>query len=170
MHRVISYLCAAIVAFIVGLASHGGIETLGGFAIDKLYDIASPAELKAATVLPESESTSPLAHTCGHLVVSVSDDDSLYLNRELAGTLDDPAALSAMLRTIFELRQELHVYRPAPDISATVPLERRTEKTVYIKAPRSVSYGKVADLIEAIKDSGADPIGLIADRRIRSTN
>ncbi|MGI8897336.1 MAG: hypothetical protein ACR2IB_02970 [Pyrinomonadaceae bacterium] len=39
MHCVISYLSAAIIAFIVGLAAHSGVDTLGGFAVEKLCDV-----------------------------------------------------------------------------------------------------------------------------------
>lgn len=62
MHRVISYLSAAIVAFIVGLAAHSGVDTLGGFAVEKLCDVATLAELKTPTLLLESESIAARAH------------------------------------------------------------------------------------------------------------
>jgi biopolymer transport protein ExbD len=37
------------------------------------------------------------------------------------------------------------------------------EKTVLIKAVRSLSYGDMSDLIEVIKATGAGPIGLVTD-------
>ncbi len=39
----------------------------------------------------------------------------------------------------------------------------RIEKTVFIRAPRSLNYGEVARLIDAVKGTGADPIGLQID-------
>jgi biopolymer transport protein ExbD len=37
------------------------------------------------------------------------------------------------------------------------------EKTVFVKAPRSVKYGDVVKVFDAIKGSGAQPIGLQID-------
>ncbi len=89
-----------------------------------------------------------------------------------AGTYKSKACLMcmtvAMLRTIFEGCEKLQLYVSAPDISSLVPRDLRTAKTVYIKAARAVSSGKVADLIEVIKEAGADPIGLVADRQFRA--
>ena len=36
-------------------------------------------------------------------------------------------------------------------------------RTVFIKAPRSVSYGEVAHVIDGLKGAGAEPIGLQID-------
>jgi biopolymer transport protein TolR len=36
-------------------------------------------------------------------------------------------------------------------------------KTVFIKAPKSVPYGEVVQVIDAIKGAGADPVGLQID-------
>jgi biopolymer transport protein ExbD len=47
--------------------------------------------------------------------------------------------------------------------SVDVPEERRIEKTVFIKAPRSISYGEVAKVIDGVKGAGADPVGLQLD-------
>jgi biopolymer transport protein ExbD len=41
--------------------------------------------------------------------------------------------------------------------------EARIEKTVFIKAPKSTSYGDVAKVIDGIKGSGARPVGLQID-------
>ena len=41
---------------------------------------------------------------------------------------------------------------------------RRGVETVFIKAPRWISYGEIADLIRVVKAAGADGIGLAADR------
>jgi biopolymer transport protein ExbD len=37
------------------------------------------------------------------------------------------------------------------------------EKTVFIKSPRSVRYGDVVKVIDAVKMAGAQPIGLQID-------
>jgi len=37
------------------------------------------------------------------------------------------------------------------------------EKTVFIKAPKNLNYGSVAKVVDAVKTSGAAPIGLQID-------
>jgi biopolymer transport protein ExbD len=39
----------------------------------------------------------------------------------------------------------------------------RIEKTLFIKAPRAISYGEVARVIDGVKGAGAEPIGLQLD-------
>ena len=41
-----------------------------------------------------------------------------------------------------------------------LPPDQRIERTVFVKAPRSVRYGEVAKVIDGIKGAGAQPIGL----------
>jgi biopolymer transport protein ExbD len=44
-----------------------------------------------------------------------------------------------------------------------LPDDVRIEKTVFIKAPRTISYGEVARVIDGLKGTGASPIGLQLD-------
>ena len=44
-----------------------------------------------------------------------------------------------------------------------VPEHERIEKTVFIKAPRSIKYGEVIRVMDGLKATGADPIGLQLD-------
>ena len=164
MHRIILYISAATIAFIIGVASSSGIETLGGFAIEKIYDTEPVAELRSVTILPGPLSVPAGVYGCGYLHVTVTSDGALYLNGQEAGTLSDTTVLTNTLRTIFEQREELHAYVPSTNISSAIPEYRRIEKTVYIKAPRGMNYGEVLGLIDAIKLAGADPVGLVADR------
>jgi biopolymer transport protein ExbD len=46
---------------------------------------------------------------------------------------------------------------------ADLPDSQRVEKTVFIKAPRSITYGEVARVMDGLKGSGANPIGLQLD-------
>ena len=39
----------------------------------------------------------------------------------------------------------------------------RIEKTVFIKAPRTLAYGEVARVMDGLKGTGASPIGLQLD-------
>jgi biopolymer transport protein ExbD len=44
-----------------------------------------------------------------------------------------------------------------------IPENEKIEKTVFIKAPRSIDYGSVVKVIDAVKLAGADPISLQID-------
>ena len=166
MRRVIFYVSVATIAFIVGVAANWSVNTLGGLAVDKVYSDAA-LDLKTFTILPGALSASLPVHSCLQLVVSVTPNGALNLNTMPTGTLNDTRALSAMLRRIFERREQLHVvYMNSIELSSRVPEDWQIEKTVYIKAPRSMSYGEVADLIAVVKDAGAEPVGLVADRYI----
>ena len=41
--------------------------------------------------------------------------------------------------------------------------DQKIEKTVFVKAPRSLKYGEVVKVIDAIKGAGASPVGLQVD-------
>jgi hypothetical protein len=162
MTRVIFYISVATIAFIVGVAANWTMNTFGGFAVDKVYDAV--VDVKISTILAD-EGLSPLpAHSCGRLVVSVTADGAFDLNAMPMGALNETSALCAKLRSIFQRREDLHVYVDSLELPSRAPADRQIERTVYIKAPRNLSYGEVADLIAAIKEAGADPVGLIADR------
>ena len=45
----------------------------------------------------------------------------------------------------------------------TSELENRTDKTVIVKAPKALTYGDIAHVIDTIKGAGAEPIGLQVD-------
>ena len=98
------------------------------------------------------------------LVVTIEADHSLKLNSlgDL-GTVDDSSKLSATLVKLFEERKNNHAYRYELLTQTDLPDESRIERTVFIKAPRSISYGEVAKVIDSIKGAGASPIGLQLD-------
>ena len=89
------------------------------------------------------------------LVVTVASDLKLKLNQDDMGSVNDTAALGQRLSGLFAQRKEQRAYRPGTE---------EVEKTVFVKAPRSVRYGEVARVIDAIKGAGADPVGLQIDQ------
>jgi biopolymer transport protein ExbD len=97
------------------------------------------------------------------LVVTIEKDLHLKLNQTDMGSVEDTGKLSAELSRIIQKRGENHAYREAMKDRIDLPEEMRIEKTVYIKAPRSVGYGAVAKVIDGVKGAGADPIGLQVD-------
>lgn len=100
------------------------------------------------------------------LVVSISNDETMKLNNEDMGILADTSALSKRLVEEFQRRKDNKVNRIG---STTV------ETTVFVKAPRSMVYGKIVRVIDALKGADADPIGLqiddlIEDKKTNTTS
>ena len=105
-----------------------------------------PAEPKGEANLPPNPNT---------LLVSVNSDLSLRLNRQNDfGTVDDSEKLIESLRAEFGKREREGILRAGTN---------EIEKTVFIKAPKNLNYGSVAKVVDAVKTSGAEPIGLQID-------
>lgn len=82
------------------------------------------------------------------LVVNYSVRSGMRLNNEaLDVTFDESGLLTARLREIFAERKA----------------NLNGQRTVFIKATKSLSYGDAAKLIDAVKAGGADPISLLID-------
>ena len=97
------------------------------------------------------------------LVVSISNDLSLKLNADSIGSVNDTGPLSQKLRQVFSDRKTQRAYRVGMETRTDVPEEERIEKTVFVKAPRTLKYGDVVKVIDAIKGAGASPVGLQVD-------
>ena len=99
------------------------------------------------------------------LVVRIESDRTLRLNglTDDMGTIDDPSKLNSRLVALFADRTRNRVYRPELAARLDLPESLRTERTVFIKAPRALPYGEVARLLDGLKATGADPIGLQID-------
>jgi biopolymer transport protein ExbD len=78
------------------------------------------------------------------------------------GSVNDPSALSAKLAQTFDLRKSMRAYKVGMETS-NLPEDQKIEKTVFVKAPRSLKYGDVVKVIDAIKGAGANPVGLQVD-------
>lgn len=97
------------------------------------------------------------------LVVSISPDLQLKLNQEGMGSVNDTSRLVQKLLVVFQQRKEQRAYKPGMETRTDVPEQDRIEKTVFIKAPRSLRYEEVVKVIDAIKGAGANPVGLQVD-------
>ena len=110
---------------------------------------------------PDDRVLPPHVHT---LVVAIEPDRSLRLNGLTdVGTVDDPTKLQQKLIWLFEERTRNRAYRPDMATRNDLPDAMRIEKTVFIKAPGTILYGEVARLIDGVKGTGAQPIGLQLD-------
>ena len=97
------------------------------------------------------------------LVVSISTDLQLKLNQDSIGSVNDTGPLSQKLLQLFQQRKDTRAYKVGMETRTDVPEGDRIEKTVFVKAPRSVKYGDVVKVIDAIKGAGANPVGLQVD-------
>jgi biopolymer transport protein ExbD len=98
------------------------------------------------------------------LVVTINSDLSLKLNGLTdMGSVNDTSKISATLYDLFQKRIQNHVYRYELRDRADLPDSVRVEKTVFIKAPRSLPYADVVRVLDSLKGAGASPIGLQID-------
>jgi biopolymer transport protein ExbD len=98
------------------------------------------------------------------LVVTIRMDRTLMLNRiDNVGSVSDTSGLSTMLVDLFRKRLQSHDYRYELRDRTDLPEEMRIEKTVFIKAPRSIPYADVIRVLDSIKGAGASPVGLQID-------
>jgi biopolymer transport protein ExbD len=89
------------------------------------------------------------------LIVFINrDGGKLRLNQDDIGDVSDTAPLTAKLQDVFKYRESNGILREGTN---------EVEKTVFIKAPKSVKYGDVVKAIDAVKLAGAEPIGLQID-------
>ena len=98
------------------------------------------------------------------LVVSIQPDRTLKLNEVTnMGTVYDLSPLALKLKSVFEERIQNRAYRY--DLVSRTDLSdaQRIQKTVFIKAPRNIPYGEVTRVLDGLKATGADPIGLQLD-------
>jgi len=98
------------------------------------------------------------------LVVTIEPDRTLKLNSlSDMGTVDNLTPLTTKLTALFEERLRNRAYRYDLIARVDLPESRRIEKTIFIKAPRNIPYGEVARVLDGLKGTGADPIGLQID-------
>jgi biopolymer transport protein ExbD len=123
----------------------------------------NPARFMAKLPSPpdNTQDLIPNDHT---LVVTIEPDRTLKLNRDGdMGTLDDMSKLTSRLVSVFDQRTRNRAYRPDMINRFDLPDNVRIEKTVFIKAPRTLAYGEVARVMDGLKGTGASPIGLQLD-------
>lgn len=130
-----------------------------------IFMVASPLKPhRFSAKLPSPPDDRPLPPNINTLVVTVDPDRSLKLNGLTdMGTVDDMTKLNQKLSSLFEERLKNHAYRSDMATRTDLTERDRIERTVFIKAPRSLSYGDVARVIDGLKGSGAEPIGLQLD-------
>lgn len=113
------------------------------------FEAKVPAEPK-----PEDQQQNPKPNPLTLVVAVDKATMNLTLNKDPFGDVSDASALTNRLKEIFKDRENNGVFREGTN---------EVEKTVFIKSPRSVKYGDVVSVIDAVKQAGAQPIGLQID-------
>lgn len=122
---------------------------------------AKPTDFKTKIPQELKQVGEPNPHT---LIVALNPDSTIRLNAENdVGTIENPAKLIERLSEIFKQRKENRVFAENAELKTNLTEDEKIEKTVFIKAPRSIDYGRAAKLIDAVKISGASPISLQID-------
>lgn len=107
----------------------------------------------------DGDKPNPLA-----LVVTLKADSSVKFNDEdTLGNVAEPQKLVEILSDIFRRRTENRVFAEELKFRSDLTDEQKIQKTVFIKAPRAMDYGRVVRLIDAVKTAGANPISLQID-------
>ena len=125
-----------------------------------------PARFKALVPSPPPEDERILKSQLT-LVVEVDGGRRLRLIRGdetvAEGTVGDAAAVAARLASEWRERKLAGEWRLGMAARADLAPDDRIERTVFVRAPRSLPYGEVARVIDAVKGAGAQPIGLQTD-------
>ena len=131
-----------------------------------IFMVAAPLKpARFAAKLPsEPQHNLPPNPNINTLVVTIEPDRTLKLNALTdMGTIDDMSKLAAKLVSVFAERTRNRVYREGMHDRSDLPEAARIEKTIFIKAPRKMPYGEVMRVMDGLKGTGADPIGLQLD-------
>ena len=123
-----------------------------------------PSRFTAKLPAEPQQRNLPLTPNDKTLVVTIEPDRTLRLNAlDDMGTVDDLSKLNQKLIALFDERTRNKAYRAEMLERFDVPEALRIEKTVFIKAPRGIPYGEVMQVMDALKGTGAEPIGLQLD-------
>lgn len=131
-----------------------------------IFMVVSPLKPSSfrARVPSESKNVIPVSPPPDTLIVIVARDSTMKLNTETdLGTTGDPAKLIARLKNVFSQRVANGNVSETFADDPNRPVSDRIERTVFIKAPRSLDYGRVARVVDAVKLAGAYPISLQID-------
>ncbi len=97
------------------------------------------------------------------LVVTVGPDKTLKINTEPGGTIKEPAPLTARLGEVFRFRLENRVFVDQLEGRTDITEPEKVERTVFVKAHRSLKYGEIAKVVDVLKGAGATPISFQLD-------
>lgn len=123
-----------------------------------------PSAFQAKIPQEPQEMTEKLKEHPDALIVRINNDSSLTLNQENnLGTISEPEKMMRKLSEVFLIRAQIGIYDEKLVAREDLRNEEKIMKTVFIKAPKKFAYGEVAKVVDAIKQTGANPVGLQVD-------
>lgn len=123
-----------------------------------------PSSFKAR-IPSEQKNISPSQPNINTLAVILSKDSSISLNNENSlGDANSTEKLVERLKKVFDERISNGNISDSFAVDPNRPFNDRIERTVFVKAPRSIGYGTVARVVDAVKLAGAYPISLQIDQ------
>ena len=131
-----------------------------------IFMVVSPLKPSSfkTRVPAESQNDRNVAVNIYTLIATVESEGSLRLNHESnLGTTADTSQLTERLKMVFAERIANGQISERFADDSERPAADRIERTVFIKAPRSIGYGEVARVVDAVKLAGAYPISLQID-------
>jgi biopolymer transport protein ExbD len=124
-----------------------------------------PARFKALVPRPPEDDRVKMSPQT--LTVSVEQDRSLKLlmgkTVVAEGTIAEAGGVAARLASEWRERKLRGDWKAGLAARTDLAPDERIERTVFVRAPRSVRYGEVARVIDAVKGAGAQPVGLQTD-------
>ncbi|MEP6924150.1 MAG: biopolymer transporter ExbD [Pyrinomonadaceae bacterium] len=120
----------------------------------KQFDANAIVE-KVAEPKPVSDKDNSSLNVKKGLLVSISVDGKISLTNEITGKTEDIGTTQNTQMLITRLKTMLSERKKNASEEQT-----ENETTVYVRAPRSLSYEEVVSVVEAAKAAGAKPIGL----------
>jgi len=131
-----------------------------------IFMVVSPLKPSSfkTRVPAESKITNPGDTNPLTLAVVINSDSTIKLNAESGlGSVGDPSKLTERLKQVFAERLANATIFDSFADDPERPMNDRIERTVFIKARRSLGYGNVARVVDAVKLAGAYPISLQID-------
>jgi biopolymer transport protein TolR len=126
-----------------------------------------PARFKALVPQPPDEINEHAGISPETLIVSVEPDLSLKLlmgkTVVAEGSVGEAGEVAARLASEWRERKQGGRWKSGLAARTDLPPDQRIERTVFVRAPRSLAYGQVARVIDAVKGAGAQPVGLQTD-------
>jgi biopolymer transport protein TolR len=161
----------------MGMSSGGGGGALPSINVTPLIDILlvlliifmvitplKPARFKTLVPQRSEELNAQAKQSPLTLIVNIKKDLGVELimggNKVTDGSVNDPGNIGTALSAEFKKRKEGAVWKEGFQGRTDLPPDERIEKTVFIKAPETFKYGDVVKVIDTVKGSGANPVGL----------
>ena len=118
-----------------------------------------PARFKALVPQPPDKINKDADISPQTLIVSVGPDLSLKLlmGKDVVaeGSVNEAREVAARLASEWRERKLGGVWKSELAARTDLPPDERIERTVFVRAPRSIHYGEVARVIDALKGAGA---------------